>query len=111
MFADGFPPAGVDLHLSDKVGGVPRQYVTIRGMIEQPKGIREFRERAESPSRNPTTPGFDEAIRRRFPTKYPGSQLFRQAVIVHGCPGDRSHTLDSPRRIPPETQAGRNLFL
>ena len=32
--------------------------------------IREFREGTESPSRNPTTAGLDEAIRRRLPPKY-----------------------------------------
>jgi hypothetical protein len=44
VFADGFAPAGVDLHLGGERGAVPGQYVMIRSMIEQPKGIREFRE-------------------------------------------------------------------
>ena len=77
MFAAGLATARVDLHLGGEGGAVPGQYVMIRSMIEQPKGIREFREGTKSPSRNPTTAGLDEAIRRRLPPH----DAFRHAAV------------------------------
>jgi hypothetical protein len=83
VFADGFATAGPDLYFGGESGAVAGQGVMISGMIEQPKRIREFRERPESPSGNPSAAGLDEAIRCHFPPKYLGSQLFGQPVIVH----------------------------
>src|SRR5260221_12888812 len=73
MFADGFAPAVLDVYLGGEGRAVAGQSGTIRG-LEQPKRVREFRQRTESPSRNPATTGLDEAIRRRLPPH----EAFRQ---------------------------------